>query len=541
MFFTITASVIYLSILAFLSLKAYQGTKTTQDFMLGGRQIHPMVMALSYGATFISTSAIVGFGGNAGLFGMSLLWLTFLNIFVGVFVAFLIFGKRTRKLGHNLDAHTFPELLGARFKSRFIQGYSAAVILLFMPLYAAAVLKGGVGYLATQYNLDFNVTLLFYVMIIALYVSMGGMKGVMYTDAFQGAIMFGGMLFLLIFVYNKLGGIVPAHTALTNLMNEPAVQDMTAKQAAAGFRGWTSMPAFASPYWWTVVTSVVMGVGIGVLAQPQLVVRFMTVKSNRELNRAVASGGIFILMMAGVAYVVGSLSNVLFFQQSGQTAVVAAGGVIDNIIPLFLKNNLPEWFNTVFMLTLMSAAMSTLSSQYHVVGTSIGRDIYEKGLGRKGNTVVITRIAIVISIIISALFAYIGNQLKADIGLIAQATSVFFGICAAAFLPTYVGAIYFRKLTRKAAIASILTGSLVSFLWIFFFHAKNASTIGLAKLLFGKPHLFADTALAKLSMVDSVVVAVPLSILALILVNLLTKPDVDEKHVDRCFNGIKGI
>ena len=76
-------------------------------------------------------------------------------------------------------------------------------------------------------------------------------------------------------------------------------------QAFAGFKaighqGWTAMPKFgwglpagaaagsASPYdlWWIVMSTIVMGVGIGVLAQPQLVVRFLTVKSGRELNRA---------------------------------------------------------------------------------------------------------------------------------------------------------------------------------------------------------------------------------------------------------------
>ncbi len=536
---TIIATVIYLFILASLSVYAYRGTKSTKDYMLAGRQIHPMVMALSYGATFISTSAIVGFGGNAGLFGMSLLWLTFLNIFVGVFIAFLVFGKRTRQMGHNLDAHTFPELLGVRFKSKFIQGFSAAVILIFMPLYAAAVLKGGVGYLATQFNIDFNVTLFFFTMIIALYVAMGGMKGVMYTDAFQGSIMFAGMLFLLVFVYSKLGGVTNAHLALTNLMNDPVVQEQTTKVSANGFAGWTSMPVFNSPYWWTVVTSVVMGVGIGVLAQPQLVVRFMTVKSNRELNRAVASGGVFILMMAGVAYVVGSLSNVFFVRDLGLTSVAAAGGVIDNIIPLFLKTYLPSWFNTVFMLTLMSAAMSTLSSQYHVVGTSIGRDLFEKSLGIKGYTLTITRIGVVISILASALLAYIGNQLHLDIGLIAQATAVFFGICAAAFLPVYIGALFVRRLSRKAAVISILTGSLSSSFWLFFVHGKNAATIGLCQLVFGKPHLFADTALAKLAMVDAVVIAVPLSALALVVAGLLTRPDVDELHLEKCFKGVK--
>jgi len=309
MFLPIVATVIYLFILAWLGYVGFRGTKNAQDYMLAGRQIHPIVMALSYGATFISTSAIVGFGGNAGLFGMSLLWLTFLNIFVGVFIAFIVFGKRTRKMGHNIDAHTFPELLGLRFQSKFIQGFSALIIFFFMPIYAAAVLKGGVGFLATQFGIDFNVTLFFFVIVMALYVAMGGLKGVMYADAFQGMIMFAGMSFLVIFVYARLGGVTQAHAALTDLMKESAVQTQTAKLTASGFQGWTSMPAFGTPYWWSVVSSVVMGVGIGVLAQPQLVVRFMTVKSNRELNRAVASGGVFILMMTGVAFVVGALSK----------------------------------------------------------------------------------------------------------------------------------------------------------------------------------------------------------------------------------------
>jgi len=145
----------------------------------------------------------------------------------------------------------------------------------------------------------------------------------------------------------------------------------------------------------------------------------------------------------------------------------------------------------------------------------------------------------VISNLASALLAYAGNQLHLDIGLIAQATSVFFGICAAAFLPVYIGALFVRRLTRKAAVISVLTGSLASFFWIFFVHGKNAATIGLCQLLFGRPHLFAGTALAGLAMVDAVVIAVPLSALALLIAGLLTRPDIDEHHLNQCFKGVK--
>src|SRR5512133_1510017 len=114
----------YVLSLVFLGWLGYRQTKTAADYMVAGRKAHPFIMALSYGATFISTSAIVGFGGVAGLFGLSLLWLTFCNIFIGIFIAFVFLGGPTRRIGHRLDAHTFPELLGRRYQSKFIQAFS---------------------------------------------------------------------------------------------------------------------------------------------------------------------------------------------------------------------------------------------------------------------------------------------------------------------------------------------------------------------------------------------------------------------------------
>ena len=125
--------VLYLFIPGYLGYYGYRKTKDALDYLVAGRNIHPFVMALSYGATFISTSAIVGFGGAAALFGMGLMWLTFLNILTGIIIAFIIFGKRTRHMGHNLDAHTFPELMGKKFQSPFMQGFGGLVVFLLCP------------------------------------------------------------------------------------------------------------------------------------------------------------------------------------------------------------------------------------------------------------------------------------------------------------------------------------------------------------------------------------------------------------------------
>ena len=140
--FTFVVVIVYLLAIGYLGYLGYRQTKTAADYLVAGRNANPVVMALSYGATFISTSAIVGFGGVAANIGMGVLWLTVLNIFVGIFIAFVALGNPTRRMGHHLDAHTFPELIGKRFGSRFLQVFCAAIIFSFMPLYAMAVMIG---------------------------------------------------------------------------------------------------------------------------------------------------------------------------------------------------------------------------------------------------------------------------------------------------------------------------------------------------------------------------------------------------------------
>jgi len=273
---------IYFLLVGYVGYVAWRRTETSEDYMVAGRRTHPYIMAMSYGATFISTAAIVGFGGMAGVFGMGILWLVFLNILVGIFIAFVFFGKRTRKMGHNMSALTFPEFLGRRFNSRFLQYFGGTIIFLGMPLYASVVLIGAARFIETTLGLDFSIALILMAVIVAFYVVLGGIRGVMYTDALQGTIMFLGMIFLVVSTYYILGGVVDAHQALTNISHL-----IPAKARAIGATGWTSMPVYGSPYWWTLLSTIILGVGVGVLAQPQLIVRFMTVKSNRELNRGV--------------------------------------------------------------------------------------------------------------------------------------------------------------------------------------------------------------------------------------------------------------
>lgn len=306
--------------------------------MLAVCQVYPFIMSMSYGSTFISNSAIIGFGGAAAMWGFPLLWLAFFNISFGIFLAFVFCGKRTRRMGSALGAYAFPELLGRRFQSRFIQGFSGAVIFLLMPMYAAAVLIGVASLLEVNLGISYNMAMFISTAITALYVITGGMKAVIYTDAFQACLMF-----VIMAIFNLLD------LQRAGRLRQAATGAIKGHSMLKGWNGWTQGLDFDTPTWLIVYTTIVYGVGIGVLAQPQLAVRFMTVNSDKELNRGVMYGGPFLLFMAGVALVVGALSNVVFFKLPdqagnvlGQVAFIGGDKNIDKIIPAYITNYFPE-------------------------------------------------------------------------------------------------------------------------------------------------------------------------------------------------------
>ena len=520
--------IIYLAVVSYLGYRGYRSTKSSLDFNVAGRNIHPYVMAMSYGATFISTSAIVGFGGSASQIGFSMLWLTVCNIGIGIFVAFIFFGKRTRRMGLNLEAHTFPEFMGKRLDSPFTQKLMGVTIFLTMPLYIAAVLIGASRILESLMNINYDMAVMLFTVLVAAYVIMGGLKGVMYTDALQGSLMFAGMILLLFSVYYNLGGITQAHESLTAL-----APNMPEGLRKLGLTGWTASPSLNSPMWWIVYSSLVMGVGIGVLAQPQLIVRYMTVKSNKEINRAVFVGGIFILAMTGTAFVVGALSNVYFFQATGKIAIAVAGGNVDVVIPRFIADFMPGWFGYLFMLVMLSAGMSTLSSQFHTMGTCVGRDLLSGGKpatgNRKGREILVTKIGIVVGLIVTVFLTYrLGGS------IIARATAIFFGLMGSSFLAPYAAAIYWKKLTRKGSLAGMLTGLIVSLFSFLFLHGAESRVFGLAKLLTGRDALVPGV----FSFVDPLVLALPASIIATIAVSLLTRVE-NPETVAKSFRGIR--
>ncbi len=521
----------YVILIGYLGWRGWKKTQNSKDYLLAGRSVNPFVMAMSYGAAFISTSALVGFGGIAGQFGMGVLWLVFMNIAIGIFAAFVWFGKRTRQMGAILNAKTFPEFIGKRFRAPGLKVLISLIIFVFVPLYSSVVLIGGARFVQEIMQIPYAWALTVFAFVVAVYVIFGGLKGIMYVDALMGTVMICGMLILLVSCYWRLGGIVPAHQALTDMA--PLVKQHLPVEYALGHRGWTVMPEFNSVWWWTLVSSIMLGVGIGALAQPQLAVRFMTVKSGRELNRAVLVGGVFILLTVGSAYTVGALSNVFFYRTDlgiannfQSLAIQAARGNPDLIIPIFIREALPGVVLYLFFLTMLSAAMSTLSSLFHVTGSSIGHDFFRTVTNARHDNLAITRTGMIFGIILSIIFAMILPP-----GVVARGTAIFFGICAAAFLPAYFSALYWKGATKTGVWASVATGTVSSIIGLVFLHRKESAALGICQALFGKSELISTH---PWPFVDPFIYSLPLAAVVLVAVSLFSEK-LPQNHISRCF------
>ena len=517
--FVIMAVLFIIATLA-LGYYGYRNTRDSDEFLLGKNKASPVIIALSYGATFLSASAVIGFGGQAAVHGASLMWLCFLNLALGVVFAFIVFGERTRKLGAKLGASTFADLLGKIFKSKGIRMFTAIIIIVMMPIYCAAVLKGGVNSLAVITGLDYNLMLLVLSLVVALYVVYGGIIAVMYNDALQALIMLVGMVTIFAVTIGTLGW--DAFGQLTELTISGTIQQTN---VLPGANGWTEFPTIFSPEWWTVLSTFILGVGIGALTQPQLVVRFMSSKDNRSLNKSMIIGCVFVFIIVGIAYTVGAMSNLYFFEEYGVNAIQHVTSGTDFIIPTFITDifhgfTFGDLFVSLFLVSLISASVSTISALMHTIGAAGGYDVYSAYVSKKTGketdvkSLGVNRSVTMVMMILVVLYCY---MMPSDI--IAKATSVFMGMTAAALLPAYAHALYSKNPNRKAAFNSVVAGSAVYLFWALFVNKGTSIFLPICKLLTGNQVLFDGT----IMYVDALVVALPVSVIVMAISIFLMK------------------
>lgn len=517
LFFIITMA-LFAGVYIILGYLGYRKTKTAEDYFVAGRTMGAIIIAFSYGATFISAVALIGFSGIASIYGHSILWLAFLNIFVGIFIAFVVYGLRTRKMGLSLKAMTLPELLGNRFNSVRLQQTSGVIIGVFMIAYTSAVFLAIASLFQVTFGIPYWLCVVIFTVIVGIYLIVGGAYAVMWTHAVQGIVMLVGMIILTVGIYSMLGGIGPAHEAAAAMTPE-MLTSIGSPAATKAPNGLTSMPPFLSQPFMMVLT-LVFGVGIGVLAQPQLITRYLTAKNQKALRLAVPYGGLFILIMTFTAFSIGPLCNVLMYQNNIMYPTMTGSTVPnpDAVVPVIINELFPTWFILIFLFAILAAAMSTAAALFQTAGAALGRDVYEKSLKKQSSpqkSIFITRIATIVIVIATLIITL--NPLD----VVAFMTAFFFGLMACTFLAPYTLMLYWKKTNRTGVWAGMLGGFLFTIAWYILIYFKTAPSIIGSSLVNNY----------MINMLDPIFIGLPLSFLLTILVSRVTKQDAEEETI----------
>ncbi len=191
------------------------------------------------------------------------------------------------------------------------------------------------------------------------------------------------------------------------------------------------------------------------------------------------------------------------------------------ILEIFQNITFGEIFVSLFLLSLVCAAISTISALMHTIGVAGGYDLLSVYKSRKANKDIdseslnLNRILIVIFMVLVVVYCY---MMPSDI--IAKATSVFMGITAAALLPAYFHSLYSKNPNRKAAIASIAAGSTSYMVMALFFNKGMSVFLPICKMITGNAVLFPDSTIA---FVDPLIISLPLSIIVMIVGLVVSK------------------
>lgn len=442
---TLISLALYFILMIAIGLYAWRkSTADSEGYLLGGRNLHPAVAALSAGASDMSGWLLLGLPGALYAAGLVEAWIG-IGLFVGAFANWIIVAPRLRRQTEDFgNALTIPQFLANKFPDRAIalRVTSAIIIVLFFTVYTAAGLVGGGKLFVTSFaNLfgdtgmsDYMTGIWLTAGVVLAYTMVGGFLAVSLTDFVQGCIMVVALVLMPLVVMFGPGG--SAGESLTTV--QPGFLSLTGGLTAIGF---------LSAVTW----------GLGYFGQPHIIVRFMAVRSVKDVATARNIGMIWM----GVA-LIGALGVGL----AGRAYVQRNGIVVEDPETIFivLAELLFNPLITGFLLAaLLAAIMSTISSQLLVSSSSLTEDFYRLFLRKTASEREIVNVGrLCVALVALAAIAIAADPNSEVLGLVSNAWAGF----GAAFGPLIILALTWPRMTGSGALAGLITGAVVVIVWI---------------------------------------------------------------------------
>lgn len=436
--FQLLAIGIYMIAMLVIGWYAYKKTSNLSDYMLGGRGLGPAVTALSAGAADMSGWLLMGLPGAIYASGLVEAWIA-IGLTAGAYLNWLLVAPRLRVYTQvTKDSITIPSYLDNRLRdtTKLLRIASGIIILVFFTFYVSSGMVSGGKFFESSFGFDYHTGLLVVSAVVVAYTLFGGFLAVSYTDFLQGLIMLIALVAVPAFGIFLTGGIGETINSIKTV-NPEHLSLLPATATAAG-----------------IISSVAWG--LGYFGQPHIIVRFMAISSVKETKSARRIGiGWMIFSLCGALLT--ALVGVAYFQQQGltledkETVFIVLGQIIFH-----------PFIAGIILAAILAAVMSTISSQLIVTSSALIEDIY-KELFKKdaldAHYVLAGRIAVLAVAIFAAVIAW--NPESSILDLVGFAWAGF----GAAFGPIILLSLYWRKLTNIGALAGMVSGAVVAFVW----------------------------------------------------------------------------
>ena len=404
-----------------------------KDYFLGGRQMGPWVSALSAGASDMSAWVLMGLPASIYAAGIGQAWIA-IGLGIGYAVSWLVEAPRLRRYSIAAgDSITIPQYLTNRFlsKSKALQIICAIIFLVAYTIYAASSIKACGTLFNTVLGIDARVAMFIAAIIIIAYTFLGGFSAVCWTDFFQGLLMLAALLIAPIFALALIGG----------------------GQGAAG------VDQLPENYWrlFTDWKSVVSGLGwgLGYFGMPHIIIRFMSLRSDRDLKKSAKIGITWTTLILVFSVAAGCIGH-LFLGHIDDSSVV----FITMVRKIF-----PAVISGILLSAILAASMSTADSQLLASASAFASDVYKPVLrkGKAGDKEMLWAGRFVVLVIaVIALFIAANPNSGSIMGLVENAWGVF----GAAFSPVILLSLFWKRLTFGGAVGGIVVGAAVDILWL---------------------------------------------------------------------------
>ena len=429
---------IYLVFLIGIGVYFYYKTDSHESYVLGDRGVGYWLTALSAQASDMSGWLLLGLPGAVYLSGLTEIWVV-IGLASGTYLNWKFVAPALRVQTEEYNSLTVPSFISKKLddKKGYIRTFSAIVILFFFTIYSASGLVASGKLFDSLLGIDYKWGVIIGGGTIIIYTFLGGYLAGVWTDFFQGALMFFAIIVVPVGAYFNAGGIDGISAA------------MDAREISLNIFRYAKVLSFP-----VIISG--LGWGLGYFGQPHIIVRFMSIDSADELwkSRIVAMIWVIISLLGAIAVGVtgiGVFSN-----------VSEMGGDAEKVFIFLIDKLFNPWLAGILYAAILSAIMSTISSQLLVSSNTLTEDFYRHIVKREKTNkemIWLGRWCVMVIFVIASYLAM--NPDSKVLEMVSYAWAGFGGV----FSPVVLFTLYKKDLSWKSVLVSMVIATVTVIIW----------------------------------------------------------------------------